>query len=119
MFQTTNGNFSFPLKEYVQATGRGGRDGKSCLCILFYRPQDRASVEDVIRLNDSKNKDKHKVSLDNVCKVGNDVLMLIAFLLLVSFIWLQPIVSILWRAESAANLCSHKGLSNSCLADRL
>ena len=57
--------------EYVQATGRGGRDGKTCHCILFYRQQDCGVVKNVLRFNylDNEDKKRYMVSIDNVCKV--------------------------------------------------
>lgn len=63
--------FFVSAKDYVQATGRGGRDGGICYCILFYRHQDCALVMNVLRQRDLCDEDKkrHKMSVENVCKV--------------------------------------------------
>lgn len=41
------------LRNYIQETGRGGRDGKRCECVLFFRAQDSERVR-TLRENGAK-----------------------------------------------------------------
>lgn len=68
---TLNISFLVPL-EYIQATGRGGRDGQVCHCVLFYSPQDIGSLKNVLKFNEIGEHEKVRLqaSLDNVCKVS-------------------------------------------------
>jgi len=43
-------NLPLSMRSYIQQSGRGGRDGKECWCILFFRSQDRHSAERVKRI---------------------------------------------------------------------
>jgi superfamily II DNA helicase RecQ len=58
-------------KDYVQATGRGGRDGAICFCILFFRDQDCAQVKRVLKVRMLSEEDRERIelSVENVCKV--------------------------------------------------
>ena len=38
------------LSNYIQETGRAGRDGKISKCVLFYRPQDETIVKNILGL---------------------------------------------------------------------
>jgi superfamily II DNA helicase RecQ len=62
--------FPFPI-EYIQATGRGGRDGKACHCVLFYSPNDIGFVESVLQFQkiEKHQRKRLEVLLENVCKV--------------------------------------------------
>jgi superfamily II DNA helicase RecQ len=61
----------FPILEYIQATGRGGRDGQLCHCVLFFSPLDIRVAKNVLQFWKLGERDKERlqVSLDNVCKV--------------------------------------------------
>jgi superfamily II DNA helicase RecQ len=40
--------FDLVTTDYIQETGRGGRDGNQCTCILYYRDQDTAVAKRVL-----------------------------------------------------------------------
>lgn len=56
----------------MQTTGRGGRDGKKCYCVLFFRSQDFEQVKNVINFRDlaKEDKDRRSVAIANVFKVN-------------------------------------------------
>jgi hypothetical protein len=67
-------------KDYIQQTGRGGRDGRTCHCVLFYRHQDRTLASNIVngvasqRIDGTaallkRDNEKGERDLDNVCKV--------------------------------------------------
>jgi superfamily II DNA helicase RecQ len=39
------------LKDYIQETGRGGRDSKKTHCIMFFSSFDRGMAENVVGLS--------------------------------------------------------------------
>jgi ATP-dependent DNA helicase RecQ len=41
-------------EDYVQETGRGGRDGNNCRCVLFYRDQDVETAKKVLNIKNSQ-----------------------------------------------------------------
>jgi len=64
------------LSDYIQESGRAGRDNKQSFCVLFYKPQDRARVDQIVKfggLSSDENK-RHNKNLKEVlsyCTCGN------------------------------------------------
>ena len=52
------------LTEYIQQTGRAGRDGKPARCILFYRAQDFETVRNIKRYRDAPDDIRESVVAD-------------------------------------------------------
>lgn len=53
------------LEDYVQESGRGGRDGASCACILLFRFEDRTfHLRNIARMASEEEKE-HKIDLLN------------------------------------------------------
>jgi hypothetical protein len=61
--------------EYVQTTGRGGRDGMKCCCTLFFRSEDFSQVKNVINFRKltKEDQDRYSVAISNVFKVSNHI----------------------------------------------
>jgi superfamily II DNA helicase RecQ len=59
------------LADYIQETGRGGRDGQICHCVMFYRPGDLAKALSVRNkgLSQAEQKNRNQLEIDNVYKV--------------------------------------------------
>lgn len=49
------------LANYIQETGRAGRDGKKSYCILFYRPADHSAVANILKRHEHPESAMEKV----------------------------------------------------------
>jgi superfamily II DNA helicase RecQ len=60
--------------DYIQETGRGGRDGSDAECILFYRDQDINTARQVLKVSKKELQDVANIDaafrLHAVCKVS-------------------------------------------------
>jgi hypothetical protein len=62
----------------VQETGRGGRDGNDCMCVLFYRDQDVETAKKVLNINNSQGSvDDSMSKLEGVRRVSSSVFHLL------------------------------------------
>ena len=87
-FEDGSSGLSLFSAEYIQSTGRGGRDGNGCCCTIFFRSEDFTLVKKVIQFESLPDDEKKRrdVAISNVFKVR--VSLLKSFVFKASHFWL-------------------------------